>query len=1026
MQARAFVQPAAMSPLLAKFLHVRRTELNRTLQVAGFAIVLGWAMYTAFSAAQSIFLNKSGPQAYPLFFVVLALAVWPMVAVQGWLTRRFGVGRAFRITLAANALAALAVFAAYVIREDSTVAFAAYVVYSVAFELVMLQFWTFVSQHFNLLEGKRIFPVIAAGSSIGYILAGVTTTIVAVYATEPLIFVWAFGSIAAAIMSRSLERTLFRPAFIDDVDEVFADHEAALKTHGVVAVLRGAFDYLTGSRLVLAMVLFAFALQIASRIGDYLVAVLFVQATHNNLQSLTILIGNAWLASYVVQLAVSLFVTPWVLAKLGVKNAIMVLPLFTLIGFTAVAIAPILSTSLFLFIVRNGLQTGLDDPAENVLGGALPAQIGPKLKLLLDNAVLPGAAVVTGVALLVVQRTIAASVEVLAVLGVVMAIAFILAALRVRALYVSAIYDRLRTHALSLADFQQAIGRPNPEQIAELQGYVRSGDDKVRQFATAALGKSAPETFNSMLPELLAAPDPMVRRLALQLAPPNSFTVEQLDAASQDGDSWVRAAAAVAGARRKDRWFQSEEVMRGLWNSSMPDSRPAVVWAAVFVGDRKTIVEAMKDGDPRVRLESLRSFAKLKGDVAGVAGALIACLRDEDVEVRREALRQATRWSSPPEEHQAYAEALADGLASGDRDVRRLAAEAMAAQSPDALALTLPLLAAQDEAAAAIVEALMRSGRPELFRHARTHLESHLADALHLARLSARVAAAARQQARDDGSNYALLRIGLDDYVRKGIDSGLSAMRALHGKRGFATVERGLASDEARARGEALETLINFGPGWLAGPLAQLLDPESLDSGSARPLTNAELEALANHHDKWVKETAEAASHGPGESMKELIALKRVPLFSMLTLEQLASIDRLMVTRHYVKGESIFRKGDVGAELYVVMEGEVRIHLDHDGHEVTLARHGPSKVVGEMSVFDDQPRSASAQAVENTTVRVLRRDRMQAIVHEHPEVLLEFVKYLSQRLRVMNEQLEAAAPPVAAPLDHEGAGTPDV
>jgi hypothetical protein len=235
-------------------------------------------------------------------------------------------------------------------------------------------------------------------------------------------------------------------------------------------------------------------------------------------------------------------------------------------------------------------------------------------------------------------------------------------------------------------------------------------------------------------------------------------------------------------------------------------------------------------------------------------------------------------------------------------------------------------------------------------------------------------------------------------------------MRALHGKRGFATVERGLMSDEAQARVEALETLINFGPGWLAGPLAQLLDPESLDSGSARPLTNAELEALANHHDKWVKETAGAASGGPGDQMKELIALKRVPLFSTLTLEQLASIDRLMVTRHYAKGESIFRKGDVGAELYVVLEGEVRVHLDHDGHEVTLASYGPSKVVGEMSVFDDQPRSASAQATASTTVRVLRRDRMQAIVHEHPEVLLEFIKNLSQRLRLMNEQLEAVTP----------------
>jgi hypothetical protein len=1007
MQHQGFVQPASMSPLLAKFLHVRRTELNRTLQVAGFAIVLGWAMYTAFSAAQSIFLNKAGPQAYPLFFIILALAVWPMVALQGALTRTFGVGRAFRITLAANVLAALAIYAAYTWREDSTVAFAAYVVYSAAFELVMLQFWTFVSQHFNVLEGKRIFPVIAAGSSIGYILAGVTTTIVAVYATEPLIFVWAFGSLAAAIMSRSLERTLFRPAFIDDADEFLAEQQATLKKHGVFAALRGAFEYVTGSRLVLALVLFAFALQIASRIGDYLVAVLFVKATHNNLQALTILIGNAWLASYVVQLAVSLFVTPWVLAKLGVKNAIMGLPLFTLIGFTAVAVAPLLPTALFLFIVRNGLQTGLHDPVENVLGSALPAQVGPKLKLLLDNAVLPGAAVVTGVGLLVVQRTIAAGVEALAGLGVLMAIVFIVAGLRVRGLYVNAIYDRLRTHALSLADFQQALGRPNPEQVAELQGYIRTGDDRVRQFATAALGKSSPDAFGAMLPELLAAPDPVLRKLAFQMAEADRFTPAQLEAAGLDVDGWVRAAAAVAGATSKDGWFRSEELRRALWHSTAIEDRAAAVWAASFVADRETIIEAMRDRNSRVRLESLRSFAKMKGDVAGVSGALIACLRDDNVEVRREALRQAVRWTSPPDDHQAYAEALADGLASGDRDVRRLAAEAMAAQSPDALVLTLPLLAAQDQASAAVVEALMRSGRPELFQRAREHLESHLADALHLARLSARVASAAGRQA--DGDAYEVLRLGLDDYVRKGIDSGLSAMRALHGKRGFATVERGLVSEEGQARGEALETLINFGPGWLAGPLAQLLDPESLDSGSARPLTHAELEALANHHDKWVKETAEAASGGPGESMKELIALKRVPLFSTLTLEQLASIDRLMVTRHYVKGESIFRKGDVGAELYVVLEGEVRIHLDHDGHEVTLAKHGPSKVVGEMSVFDDQPRSASAQAVEDTTVRVLRRDRMQAIVHEHPEVLMEFVKNLSQRLRVMNEQLQSAS-----------------
>ena len=126
-------------PLLAKFLHVRRTELARTLQVAGFAMVIGWASYTAFSGVQAIFLDRAGPNEYPLFFIILALAVWPMVALQGALTRRLGVGRAFRVILAFNGLAALVTFGVFIFDESANTAFASYLVYSVGWELVMLQ-----------------------------------------------------------------------------------------------------------------------------------------------------------------------------------------------------------------------------------------------------------------------------------------------------------------------------------------------------------------------------------------------------------------------------------------------------------------------------------------------------------------------------------------------------------------------------------------------------------------------------------------------------------------------------------------------------------------------------------------------------------------------------------------------------------------------------------------------------------------------------------------------------------------------
>jgi len=908
------------------------------------------------------------------------------------------------VILALNGLAALSIFITYLFNESANVSFAAYIVYSVGFELVMMQFWGFVSQHFNLLEGKRIFPVIAAGASIGYILSGFTTTLIALVATEPLLLVWAFAAVVAIVMSIRLERTLYRPAFDDDADEMLAHEHIVRRRQSAIEVVKAAVQYLTSSPLVLSLVLLALVLQVASRVGDYLVALIFVNATHHNLQALTILIGNAWLASYVVQLVVSLFVAPWVLEKLGVKNAILALPIFTLIGFAAVAASPVLATSLFLFIVRNGLQTGLDDPAESVLGSAVPAQVSPKLKFLLDNLVLPGAAVISGVILLVVQRTIAASEEVLAIIGIVVAVFFIAAAFRVRSLYMSAIYTRLRTHAMTLSDFQRAVGRPSQSEIEELQGFVRQGDDKVRQFAAAALGRLAPETFASMLPELLASDDRRVRRLGFQMAPPDLVPVEQLEGAVNDPDGWVVASAAVAGAGRRPPWGRAKELLDRLWSSKDDDNRAAAVWAASFQADYEKVVAGLQDKVPRIRQEAIRSFAKLKAEVPLASGPMIGCMTDPDIAVRREALEQAVRWAPPEEHSRDYAEALIDGLTSADHEVRTLAAEAMAAQAPAALERALPLLAFRGDAAAATVEALVRSGRPDMVKEARAHLEHLIGEGLRMARVSSRVAAGPEHRTDD---RYLFLQITVDDYALHAANSGLAAMRALHGKRGFATVERGIRSAGPVARVEGLETLLNFGPAWLAGPLAQLLDPEAFDSGPARPLSLHEIEALASHGDRWVKEAAAAVSNGLDERMKELIALKRVPLFSQLTLEQLSSIDRLMVTRTYVKDEPVFTKGDVGSEMFVVLEGEIRIHLDHEGREVTLARIGPSMVLGEMAVFDEQPRSASAQASVDTTVRVLRRDKLRAVVHEHPEVLLEFVKNLSQRIRVMDEQLEA-------------------
>jgi len=993
--------------LLARLIHVRRAELDRALRMSLFALVLGWAMYVAFNATQAIFLTVDRPHAYPVFFILLALSVWPAVTLQAALTRRLGVSRAFRYNLLANSGVALLAYAAYRLAESNPVVpFAAYVAYSVAFELVMLHFWAFVSQYFNLLEGKRIYPVIAAGTSVGYILSGYTTTLVALWSTEALMFVWAAGTALAAWLVHDLEQRLFRPAD-DEADEFMAEVQVHPRKSGLAA-LPVAVGYLRSSRLVLGLVVLALSLILAMRASDYVVALVFVQSTHN-LQELTILLGYAWLLSYVVQLFLALFATPPLLARLGVKNAILALPVATLLGFAAVALSPVLATAVFLFVVRNGLQTGVDDPAENVLSSALPGQVLPKLKLLMDNLVLPGGALLAGVLLLAAQALLGpASVVGLALGGIAFSLLFLAAALYVRQHYLQAIHDRLRTHTISLSDLEQALGHPDQDQIDQLKEHVRDPDPGVRRFAAAGLARVAPTAFAEILPELMASDDAFLRRLAFQLGG-QGLAVAILERGAADADPWVVASAAAAGAGLEPPWERSRPLLERLWRSRDREGRAAAVWAAAALKDEAQVLAALSDDSARVRLEGIRSFAKLKGQVAGAGGALVARLRDRNLEVRWEALGQAVRWKPAAGELEAFVDALLQGLGSPDGTTRRLAGEALSVQYPAELERALPLLSSTRDTGTAVVEALLRSGRRELVEQAHGHLGQLLQQALAAAGQARRLEKLAELAgAAGEDIRFAGLRLALEDFQNRVAEVTIAALRALHSRRGFANVERGLRSDHQAARAEAVETLLNLGPGSLVRPLLTLLDPDALDPAPARPLGAEELRQLEGHHDRWIKQAAATLRVGVRARLRDLIALRRVPLFATLTLDQLAEVNKLMVSRTYQAGETIFHWGERSSEMYVITEGEVRIHRDQGGNQATLATLGPNTFMGEMALFDEQPRSAGAEAVTACTVRVLSQRRLDDLVRDHPAVLMELVVVLTRRVQQTTEQLALA------------------
>lgn len=137
-------------------------------------------------------------------------------------------------------------------------------------------------------------------------------------------------------------------------------------------------------------------------------------------------------------------------------------------------------------------------------------------------------------------------------------------------------------------------------------------------------------------------------------------------------------------------------------------------------------------------------------------------------------------------------------------------------------------------------------------------------------------------------------------------------------------------------------------------------------------------------------------------------ALAAVPLLAPLPAAELEALARLAHERTAAHGEWLFRRGDPGDYLLVVLAGELRVSVSGvDGREQILRSLGPGDVVGEIALLDGSPRSADAVAV--TRVRLLVVDRRSVLqeVARNGEFALALMRLLCKRLRATSSALEA-------------------
>jgi len=134
--------------------------------------------------------------------------------------------------------------------------------------------------------------------------------------------------------------------------------------------------------------------------------------------------------------------------------------------------------------------------------------------------------------------------------------------------------------------------------------------------------------------------------------------------------------------------------------------------------------------------------------------------------------------------------------------------------------------------------------------------------------------------------------------------------------------------------------------------------------------------------------------------MDRLKILASVPLFSQLTREDLQIIARSTRRSFFDDGECIIQEGDLDRKLYIIISGEIDV-VKNAGrkNEIKLRRLKPHDFVGEMSLLDDLPRSASVIARGETQVLFLDGLDLQKIIMRYPAIAVEILNALCLRLR---------------------------
>ena len=140
--------------------------------------------------------------------------------------------------------------------------------------------------------------------------------------------------------------------------------------------------------------------------------------------------------------------------------------------------------------------------------------------------------------------------------------------------------------------------------------------------------------------------------------------------------------------------------------------------------------------------------------------------------------------------------------------------------------------------------------------------------------------------------------------------------------------------------------------------------------------------------------------------IEKVLTLHSSEIFRETPEAELVELAGVLEEMHLGPDERLFSKGEIGDCMYFIFKGKVRVHDD----ELTFAILSENELLGELSILDTEPRSASATTLEDTILLKLAQEPFYEILLNNAEVLKGILKTLCRRLREMDAKMITITP----------------